>query len=80
MATMSPTRTAVERVRETDRMPTGLAALVWVTAGLAFGAAIRTGNTIGHRTTFADLGATVAEWFGLSFRGAGTSFLAQVLR
>ena len=47
---------------------------------LAFGAAIRTGNTIGHRTTFADLGATVAEWFGLSFRGAGTSFLAQVLR
>lgn len=47
---------------------------------LAFGAAIRTGNTIGHRTTFADLGATVAEWFGLGFRGAGTSFLAQVLR
>jgi phosphopentomutase len=47
---------------------------------LAFGAAIRPGNTIGHRATFADLGATVADWFGLDFRGAGTSFLAQVLR
>jgi phosphopentomutase len=47
---------------------------------LAFGAAIRPGNTIGRRSTFADLGATVAEWFGVGFRGAGTSFLAQVLR
>ncbi len=47
---------------------------------LVFGSAIRTGNTIGHRATFADLGATVAEWFGLEFRGAGTSFLMQVLR
>ncbi|HWG35058.1 MAG TPA: phosphopentomutase [Gemmatimonadaceae bacterium] len=46
---------------------------------LAFGPAVRTGNTIGHRATFADLGATVAEWFGLEFRGAGTSFLMQVL-
>ena len=47
---------------------------------LVFGSAVRTGNTIGHRATFADLGATVAEWFGLEFRGAGTSFLMQVLR
>jgi len=47
---------------------------------LVFGSAVRPGNTIGHRATFADLGATVAEWFGLEFRGAGTSFLMQVLR
>ena len=30
------------------------------------------------RSTFADLGATVAEAFGLSWRGCGTSFLSQV--
>ena len=34
---------------------------------------------LGERSTYSDLGATVGEWFGLSFRGAGTSFLAQVL-
>ncbi|MBI1810032.1 MAG: phosphopentomutase [Gemmatimonadetes bacterium] len=30
---------------------------------------------IGRRSTFADLGATVADWMGLAFRGAGRSFL-----
>ena len=30
------------------------------------------------RDTFADVGATVAEVFGLSWRGCGTSFLSQV--
>jgi len=30
------------------------------------------------RPTFADLGATVADAFGLSWRGCGTSFLSQV--
>jgi phosphopentomutase len=34
---------------------------------------------IGERGTFSDLGATVAEWFGLSFRGRGTSFLAELI-
>lgn len=33
---------------------------------------------IGRRDTFADVGATVAEWLGLSFRGSGRSFLALV--
>lgn len=47
---------------------------------LALGPAVRAGATIGHRATFADLGATVADWFGLSFRGAGTSFLSQIVR
>jgi phosphopentomutase len=32
-----------------------------------------------ERSTFSDLGATVAEWFGLPFRGRGTSFLSEVL-
>ncbi len=41
---------------------------------LAFGPRVRPG-AIGRRATFADLGATVAEWMGLAFRGAGKSFL-----
>lgn len=34
---------------------------------------------LGRRSTFADLGATVAEWFGLAYRGRGTSFLAELV-
>jgi phosphopentomutase len=34
---------------------------------------------LGERSTFSDLGATVAEWFGLSFRGRGTSFLSELI-
>jgi phosphopentomutase len=34
---------------------------------------------LGERQTFSDLGATVAEWFGLSFRGRGSSFLAELI-
>jgi phosphopentomutase len=37
------------------------------------------GVTIGRRETFSDLGATVAEWFGVPFAGAGASFLATLL-
>jgi phosphopentomutase len=37
------------------------------------------GVTIGRRETFADLGATVAEWFAVPFAGAGTSFLPTLL-
>lgn len=32
-----------------------------------------------ERSTFADVGATIAAWFGLSFRGHGVSFLDQVI-
>jgi phosphopentomutase len=35
---------------------------------------------LGTRDTFADLGATVAEWLGSDFRGAGTSFLQQLVK
>ena len=34
---------------------------------------------LGERPTFSDLGATVAEWFGLSFRGRGSSFLSDLI-
>ena len=34
--------------------------------------------SLGQRETFSDLGATIAEWFGLSFRGRGTSFLQEI--
>ncbi|HWL40603.1 MAG TPA: phosphopentomutase [Gemmatimonadaceae bacterium] len=34
---------------------------------------------LGERETFSDLGATVAEWFGLPFRGRGTSFLPELV-
>ncbi len=33
---------------------------------------------LGSRRTFSDLGATVAEWFGIAFRGRGQSFLSAV--
>lgn len=34
---------------------------------------------VGERSTFADLGATVSHWFGVDFRGRGTSFLPEIL-
>ena len=45
---------------------------------LALGPRVRPG-AIGRRSTFADLGATVAEWMGLAFRGAGESFLSLMV-
>ena len=34
--------------------------------------------SIGERPTFSDLGATIAEWFGIGYRGRGTSFLEEI--
>ena len=34
---------------------------------------------LGRRDTFSDLGATVADWFGVAFRGRGTSFLPLLM-
>jgi phosphopentomutase len=45
---------------------------------LAIGQRIRP-RDVGERSTFSDLGATVAEWLGVPFRGRGTSFLSQLL-
>jgi phosphopentomutase len=36
-------------------------------------------RALGERSTFSDLGATIAEWFGIGFRGRGTSFLGDIL-
>jgi phosphopentomutase len=35
---------------------------------------------VGERATFSDLGATVAEWLNVGFRGRGESFLARLER
>lgn len=45
---------------------------------LVLGARVRPGP-LGERSTFADLGATVAEWLGVGFRGRGTSFLEAMI-
>ena len=45
---------------------------------MAFGHAVRP-VAIGQRETFSDLGATVAEWLGIAFRGRGRSFLSTVV-
>jgi phosphopentomutase len=36
--------------------------------------------SLGERATFSDLGATVAEWLNVGFRGQGTSFLPELER
>jgi phosphopentomutase len=46
---------------------------------LAFGRRVAP-VAVGDRRTFSDLGATVAEWFGLAFRGRGSSFLDRLIR
>lgn len=35
-------------------------------------------RSLGERATFSDLGATVAEWLGIGFRGRGMSFLPAI--
>ena len=46
---------------------------------LALGPRVRP-CALGERETFADLGATVADWLGSEFRGCGTSFLGDMFR
>ena len=46
---------------------------------LVLGDAVRPGS-VGERSTFSDLGATVAEWLNVGFRGRGTSFLPLLER
>jgi phosphopentomutase len=45
---------------------------------LAIGPSVRP-TDLGIRQTFSDLGATVGEWLGVSYRGAGTSFLSELI-
>jgi phosphopentomutase len=44
-----------------------------------YGALVRAGVDIGVRSTFADLGQTIAEIFGVRPLQHGTSFLAEIL-
>jgi phosphopentomutase len=60
-----PTTTSTDHARE--RVPV-----------LVTGSVIRP-TSVGTRATFSDLGATLAEWFGLRFRGRGVSFLPEIL-
>jgi phosphopentomutase len=45
---------------------------------LVLGPAV-TPASVGRRPTFSDVGATVAEWLGIGFRGQGTSILPQLV-
>ena len=46
---------------------------------LVLGRAVRPAS-LGRRSTFSDLGATVAEWLGVEFRGKGRSFCTELTR
>ena len=35
--------------------------------------------SVGERPTFSDLGATIADWFSIGFRGRGKSFLGEII-
>jgi phosphopentomutase len=45
---------------------------------LAAGPRVRPGS-LGTRSTFSDLGATVADWLGIEFRGRGKSFRGELV-
>ena len=47
---------------------------------LVAGPAVRSGAELGTRTTFADLAATLEEWFGIPPGPEGTSALADIVR
>jgi phosphopentomutase len=47
---------------------------------LAAGAAVRPGTDLGTRESFADVGATLEDFFGLAPAGPGRSFWGQISR
>ena len=48
---------------------------------VVYGNKIKNGVNLGTRTTFADIGATVLEWLGLSSEGVyGTAFLKEITK
>ena len=46
---------------------------------LVYGDCVQGGVSLGTRSTFADIGATIAEAFGVRHDGAGSSFLEEIL-
>lgn len=47
---------------------------------VVYGDRIKNGVNLGTRKTFADIGATVLEYFGIQKKVAGTSFLKEILK
>lgn len=45
---------------------------------LVYGKDLKRGVDLGTRSTFADIAATIGEYFGLEYRGDGTSFLKEI--
>ena len=46
---------------------------------LVWGPSLKKGVDLGTRDTFADQAATIAEYFGIDYRGDGESFLSKIL-
>ena len=46
---------------------------------LVWGPSLKKGVDLGTKDTFADMAATIADYFGLGYRGDGTSFLSEIL-
>ena len=55
----------------TDHTREDIPCLVW-------GPSLKKGVDLGTRDTFADMAATIADYFGIEYRGDGTSFLADI--
>ena len=46
---------------------------------LVYGAKLKKDVNLGTRDTFADMGATIADYFGIGYRGDGASFLNEIV-
>ena len=46
---------------------------------LIWGPSLKKGVDLGTRDTFADMAATIADYFGIDYRGDGESFLSEIL-
>ena len=55
----------------TDHTREDIPCLIW-------GPSLKKGVDLGTRDTFADMAATIAEYFGIEYRGDGTSFLSEI--
>ena len=45
---------------------------------LVYGEKLKKGVNLGTKDSFADMGATIADYFGISYRGDGQSFLSSI--
>ena len=46
---------------------------------LVYGEKLRKGINLGTKDSFADMGATIADYFGIRYRGDGKSFLREII-